>query len=56
VGFLKSHVEDLVAGALTAENVMDVMQEARAAGDKDLLASCRAFIRAHPSEVRLPDG
>jgi hypothetical protein len=41
-----------VAGGLTVENVMDVLQEAKACDASDLLDSCRAFIRANPTEVR----
>jgi hypothetical protein len=40
-----------VAGALTAENVMDVMQEAKATDALNLLDSCKAFIRTRASEV-----
>jgi hypothetical protein len=51
VGFLKSHVEDLVAEGLTAENVMDVLQEAKACDASDLQAECEEFIRTRPAEV-----
>jgi hypothetical protein len=56
VDFLKSHVEGLVSEGLTAAGVMDVMHEAEAADDWDVVEACKAFIRAHPTEVRPTDG
>jgi hypothetical protein len=54
VGFLRSHVEGLVSEGLTAEGVMDVVQEAKACDDLEMVESCKAFIRAHASEVGPP--